>query len=124
MASRPLLKPFQVITNGDMSADIVSEISIIDNITGVSYAVTWSGSSPVGTCSVEISDDYTENADGSERNPGTWNTMPLSPAPTVSGNTGNGYIDILGTVGYAIRLRYTSTSGTGSMQAIVTGKVS
>ncbi len=32
----------------------------------------------------------------------------------IMGNTGNGFIDILGTGAYAVRLMYVATSGTGA----------
>ena len=94
MSSRPLLQPMPVIVNGDMSAPIVSLVTIISNISMMSYAYSWTGTSPSGTISVEVSDDYTQNGDGSIRNPGTWNTLPLAPAASVSGNTGFGFVDI------------------------------
>ncbi len=90
----------------------------------LSYAVSWVGSSPVGAMSVQVSNDFSINVDGSVRNAGTWNTLPISPAATVSGSTGNGFIDIGATGAYAIRLVYTRTSGTGTMQAQINAKVS
>ena len=124
MASRPILSPFPVIVNGDMSqATITSSVTIIQNLSMVSYSVSWSGTSPVGTISVQVSNDYSINMAGVVSNPGTWNTLVLSTAPAVSGNTGNGLIDITQTAAFAIRLVYTKTSGVGSLQATVTGKV-
>lgn len=122
MASRPFLKPHEVVDDGDMSGDIVSEVSVINSISMVSYSCSWAGTSPVGTVTVEVSDDYSLDAGGNEANAGTWNTLP-GIAGAVSGNTGHGYIEIIGTSAYAIRLRYTRTSGTGTMQALITAKV-
>lgn len=90
----------------------------------MSYAYSWTGTSPVGVISVQVSDDYSVNSDGSVNNPGTWNTLTLSVTPTVTGNTGNGYIDIDQLGAYAIRTVYTATSGTGTLQAVYKGKVS
>lgn len=123
MASRPIIKPFSVITSGDLSGNITSIVSIIDNLSMASYSLSWVGSSPSGTVNVQVSNDYTENVDGSVRNAGTWNNLPLSISPAVSGNTGNGFIDIDAQAGYALRLTYTRISGTGTLQALVTGKV-
>lgn len=89
----------------------------------ISYSITWSGSSPSGTVTVQVSNDYSINAAGTVLNAGTWNTLPMSATGTVSGNTGNGFADIDTLGGYAIRLVYTPVSGTGTMNAIVTGKV-
>lgn len=121
MASRPKLGPYPVITNGDMStASITSKNTICDNISAISYDVSWSGTAPVGTLSVQISNTPVINGEGVISG-GQW-TEILSQA--VSGNTGNGVFDVLITAAYAIRLVYTRTSGTGSLQATVHGKVS
>ena len=124
MSSRTQLSPHSVITNGDMSAaSITSEVTIIQKLSLASYGVSWTGTSPVGVITVQVSNDYSQNADGSVKNAGTWNTLNLSATANVSGNTGNGFIDIDSIAGYAIRLIYTKTSGTGTLQAIVSGKV-
>jgi len=124
MASRPLLKPFQVITNGDMSGNIISAVTVIDNISMVSYDISWAGSSPVGTMSIQVSNTYTQNANGTVRNPGNWTTLTLSAPTPVSGNSGNGGIDVDATAFNAIRLVYNHVSGTGSLQAVISAKVS
>ncbi len=114
--------PQIVLASGDMSGDLTSMVTIIDQLVMASYAITWSGSSPVGTISVEVSNDYSINQDGTERNPGVWNALPLSAPTDVSGSSGHGFIDIDAQAGYALRLVYTSTSGTGTLQVVLMGK--
>lgn len=114
--------PQQVITNGDMSGNLTSKVTVIDQLVMVSYSVVWNGASPIGAVSVQASDDYSENVDGSVRNPGTWNTLPLSAPTPVSGNSDTGFIDIDAHAGYALRLVYTAASGTGSLNVVVMGK--
>lgn len=123
-SSRPQFSPYPVILDGDMSADIISEPTIIQKLSMISYDISWDGSSPVGDMSIQVSNSYSTNADGSVRNPGNWTTVPLTALAPVSGNTGNGFIDIDASGAYAIRLVYTRTSGTGTMQAIISAKVS
>ena len=61
-------------------------------------------------------------------NPGTWNTLTLNyggaavTSVPVSGNTGNGMIDVTATGIYAIRLIYTAGSGTGSLTVTMVAK--
>lgn len=124
MSSRPLIKPFQVITNGDMSGSITSEVTIVDNLSAISYDISWSGATPTGTIQVQVSDTYKENANGTGvLVAGNWNSLPLSSTPSISGNTGNGAIDIQILGFYAIRLIYTASGGTGTMQATLAAKV-
>ncbi len=123
MSSRPLTTPFPVITNGNMAGSLTSAVTVISNITMMSYSYSWAGSSPVGTIVVEVSDDYSQNADGTVRNSGTWNELPLSDTTDVSGATGAGFIDIDQLGAHAIRTRYIRSSGTGSMQVTFKGKV-
>lgn len=129
MSTRTTLRPAVVISAGNMAGNITSLPTVLQSITGVSYAVSWSGTAPVGTLSVQVSNDYSINPEGNVNNAGTWTTIELnvngSPASSipVSGNTGTGFIDIDITMAYAIRLIYTATSGTGAINAIINGKV-
>ena len=122
MSSRPFLKPFQAIKDGDMSADITSTPTIITNLSMVSYQVTWSGSTPVGNVIVEASNDYTVDASGKVLNTGTWNEVTGATA-AISGNTGKGMINLNQMPAFAIRLKYVFTSGTGTLNATVVAKV-
>lgn len=123
MSSRPQFSPFYVIKDGDMSGSLTSKITVVQKLSLISYAVSWIGTSPVGVMSVEVSNDYSENADGTVKNAGTWTPLPLSSSPAVSGNVDNGMIDIDLQGSYAMRLLYTRTSGTGLMQAVISAKV-
>jgi hypothetical protein len=124
VSSRFFLEPYSVISSGDMSGNITSSVTIINRIPNLSYSVSWTGSSPVGVITVEESNDYSLNPDGSVRNAGIWNTMTLSGAAAVSGNSDHGIIKLSQVPSFAIRLVYTRTSGTGTLNAIITGKVS
>jgi hypothetical protein len=123
MASRPILAPFPVITNASMSTSVTSAVTLIQNTSQIGYDISWTGA-PVGTFSVQVSNTYSLYADGTVNNPGTWTSLTLSNVPTLSGTPGNGYIDIDAISSYAIRLVYNYTSGTGTLNATVNGKVS
>lgn len=142
MSTRPQISPYLVIPNADaspantgsMGASITGAPTIIQKLSMISYAVAWTGTTPVGTLSVQVSNDFALNANGSVKTAGTWNSIPLdvdvagtiTVATTipVSGNSGNGFIDIDEQAGYAIRLVYTRTSGTGTLSATLNAKVS
>ncbi len=132
MSTRPQLSPFPVIVDGDMSADITSEPTVIQKISMLSYQYTWAGSSPLGTVSVQVSNDFSLEADGTVRNAGTWDTLVLNVGGSavttvaVSGNTGSGFVDIDQLGAYAIRTIFTvnaDTPGTGLLQCFLNGKV-
>ncbi len=124
MSSRPFIKPHHLVVDHSLGATFSSSPTILTNISMISYDIAWSaGSSPVGVVTVEVSNTYSQNVDGSTRDAGNWTTLALSSTCNVSGNTGNGAIDVDLTGFYAIRLTYTRTSGTGTMNVTVAAKV-
>lgn len=108
-----------------------SDVTILQGLSVVNYAATWSGTSPTGTISLQFSDDYIPSTTGSGTafNAGTWNTAPIDvsgaiqTSAAVSGNTGNGMIEVQVTGAYASRLLYTRSGGSGTLTITVTGKV-
>ncbi len=124
MSSRPQFDPHSVITNVSMGASITSEVTIVNKLSMISYDISWTGgSTPIGVMSVQVSNTYSKNANGSVRDAGNWTTLTLSSTTNVSGNTGNGFIDVDATGAYAIRLVYTRSSGSGVMHATISAKV-
>jgi hypothetical protein len=130
MSTRSNIRPQPVILNGDMSGNITSMPTVLQSLTIGSYTYSWAGTAPVGAVSIQLSNDYSLNPDGTVKNPGTWVTgyftlngtgAEVNFAP-VTGNTGEGIIE-WSTGAYAIRTLYVFTSGTGVLQAIVNGKV-
>jgi len=136
MSTRTNIRPQRVIPSpqgspaggSSMAADIISAPTIMQSLTVANYSVSWTGATPVGAIVIEASNDFTLNPQGGVSG-GTWNALPLSLAGQtvssipVTGNTGNGMIDIDTLGAGAIRLRYTATSGTGALIAYVSGKV-
>lgn len=136
MSSRPQISPTIVIpaaqaqpaNDSSMTTSIISAPTIIQKLSMVSYGLSWSGA-PVGSVSVQVSNDYTQDQEGNTLNAGTWNTMTIQSGGSsvtsvpISGGPGNGFIDIDQTAGYAMRLVYTFVSGSGTLQVIVNGKV-
>ncbi len=136
MSTRTNLRPQPIIpspqgspaNSASMAANITSAVTILQSLTLVNYAVSWTGSTPIGTLAVEASTDYAANGT-IVTNAGTWNPLPLDLAGAsvtsipITGNTGHGMIDIDGLAAYAIRLVYTAGSGTGTLSATINGKV-
>jgi hypothetical protein len=130
MSTRPQTKPSTVINNVSMASNITSSVTVLSNQTVISYAYLWTGTSPVGTVSVQGSNDFSQDAVGNILNAGTWNTLPLNLNGTVvttipiSGNSDHGAVDVDANGLYAIRTIYTFGSGVGNMTATVVAKVS
>lgn len=122
MATRPYLPPYSVITNGDMSGTLTSPPTNIQQIPFISYSLVYTGT-PTGTFNVQVSNDYTLNSAGAVQNAGHWETLTLSSAVTASGSADNSFIDVRGTAAAWIRLVYTPSSGSGSLNVVVAGKV-
>lgn len=129
MSDRPLVAPNlnkPVIGAGDMSGSLTSLITIIQRLPGISYDLAWTGT-PTGTFQVQVSNTVTFYPDGTIQNAGNWNTLPTAafvgtyPAP--AGAPGNGFLDVIGTEAYAVRLVYTRVSGSGSLTVIPCAKV-
>jgi hypothetical protein len=114
----------------DMSGNITSSPYILNDLAGCSFSFSWVGSSPVGTISIQGSNDYSiPGINGRITNAGTWNTLTLNyngsavTTVPVTGNTGNGMVDITITGIYAVRAVYTAGSGTGNLIATLFCKV-
>lgn len=130
MSQRTVLRP-HTLTSIDMSqTSTASDVTILQGLSIINYAASWSGSTPTGTLSLQFSDDYQLSADGvTVINTGTWVTAPIDvdgaivTGASISGNTGNGMIDVMLTGAYASRLLYTRSGGSGTLALTVTGKV-
>jgi hypothetical protein len=112
-----------------MAANIISSPFILNGQAGCSFGFSWTGTSPVGTISIQGSNDYSIAQISNVTNPGTWNTLTLNyngsavTTVPVSGNTGNGLIDLNFTSVYAVRAIYTAVSGSGNLTATLFCKV-
>jgi len=129
MSDRPLIAPIfnkPLISAGDMSGNITGPATVIQRLPGISYDIKWTGN-PTGTFAVQVSNTYAINPDGSVANAGNWTSLPTAsftgtyPAPAGSGGTG--FLDVVGTEAYAVRLIYTAGSGSGSLTVVAAAKV-
>lgn len=128
MSSRPLLAPNSVkpLISQSGATSFNGPATIIQMLPGISYDISWSGTL-TGTFDVEVSNTYRQNADGTLAVAGNWTVLPHSSFsgtfPTPAGSPGNGFLDVLGTSAYAVRLIWTAVSGTGTITVVPCGKV-
>ncbi len=97
-----------------MSAtSITSAVTNINTMDNVGITLKWAGA-PVGTFAIQVSNDYDQDYLGNVLSAGTWNTLPLSLTPAL----GSPIAVNLNQLPFPwIRIVYTKTSGTGTLQA-------
>jgi hypothetical protein len=129
MSSRPFIAPntlIPIINNVSMATNIIGPATIIQMLPGISYDIAWTGV-PVGTFQVQVSNTYSVANNGAVYNAGSWSTLPTSSFsgtyPVPAGSPGNGFLDVVGTEAYAVRLVYTAASGSGNLTVVAASKV-
>lgn len=109
-SSRKYLTPYSVITNGSMAGNLTSTVTDIRYLDDVAVQLVWTGT-PTGTFQIQGSLDQV-----------TWNSLSLTPAPAAAGAAGTYLIDLEGLSFPYIRTTYIASSGTGTLNVLVSGK--
>lgn len=108
------LLPISIVTNGNMSGNITSTVVPLQYEDNVGIQLVWTGS-PVGTFAVQVSLDQIN-----------WIDLPstaFNGTYPVPGTTSSpAYLDMALMSAAYIRLSYTSTSGTGTLNALLVAK--
>lgn len=129
MSDRPRIAPntyTPIINAVSMATSITGPATVIQSLPGISYDVSWTGT-PTGTFSVQVSNTVVIGPAGTVLVAGNWSTLPaaafVGTIPAPAGSASFGFIDVVGTEAYAVRLVYTASSGTGNLTAVVCSKV-
>jgi len=112
MARKNVVQAFKMIDSGDMSSNIESVSTNVTYLDVSSIAISWSGSSPAGTITIE--------ARNGEAN--AWTELDFGSTISVSGNSGSHRVVFTEMPFTDLRVVYTASSGTGSLDAIITSK--
>lgn len=127
MSSRKnIIQPVQIVTEGDMSGDVISDPFRVDYVDNVFLQVVWTGA-PVGSFTIEGNLSYSKAANFNV-NPivvpdGTWTSLTFTPDLTApSGSDGDFIAAVPFAPGTIFRIKYTSTSGTGSLNVWLCAK--
>jgi hypothetical protein len=115
------LDPFHIIKAQSMTTSITSAAQPVNLQDNIGLQFNWTGG-PVGVFGVQVSMDYYQDSFGNIVNPGNWTTLPLSPALVATGMAGTAYADLNQLSTPYVRLTYTATSGTGTLDAFVNAK--
>lgn len=104
------VNPAQV--SGDMSADIIGPVTQIDTGDQVCYQVSWTSTTAVGVISVQGSVDGVNFVD-----------LTFSPTLTQPASNSGGYLINMALIPFPlIRLKYTKSSGSGSLVVYMSAK--
>ena len=103
------------------SATLTSSVVEIRNQDNVGIQLSWTGT-PVGTFAVQISINHAQDASGNVTVAGDWVTLTLSPSIAAAGTPDSAIIDLNQMSASYIRVVYTRTSGTGTLNAYITAK--
>lgn len=96
----------------------VVQINYLDNV-GVQLHFT---GTPTGTFQVQVSADHAQDPQGNVTVAGNWVPVNLSPAPVASGSADDIFIDLNQLSAPWMRVQYTNSSGTGTLDGWVTAK--
>lgn len=112
MARKHVLKSFKMLDAADLSTNLTSLSTNVQNLDVASILINWTGSSPSGTLTVEAKNGEDEG----------WYALDFGSTISVSGNSGNHRIVFTELPFSNIRVSYASASGTGSINAVLTAK--
>lgn len=96
-----------------MSEDLVSSSVDVRELSGINIQLEYTGA-PVGTFTLQASNDRINPV------PQTWNTIPFSATPITS--AGEYMLNVDSSYYGWIRVLYTRTSGTGTLNIKIVGK--
>jgi len=119
--SKKVLTVYPLVQAGDMSADITSPATNIQFLDNVSLQANFTGTAPVGTFYIQGSLDHVE-VNGDVKVAGNWVNLPMIPVPTAAGSDDSIVFDLNQLPFAWVRLFYDRTSGTGTLNAFISGK--
>jgi len=118
--SKNFLPPFKIYNAVALTANQTSTVTDIRYLDNISIQLIATGT-PTGTFAVQISNDYLAS-NGTVVNAGTWNALTLPSTPTLSGAASNIFLELNQLGGAYIRVVYTFSAGTGTLNGYITGK--
>lgn len=112
MARKHVVQSFKMIDSGDLSSNITSEITNTKNLDKASIHLSWTGTSPVGVITVEAKNGENDS----------WYTLDFGASISIAGNSGEHQLVFNEMPFTDLKLQYTATSGTGTIEAVYTAK--
>ena len=118
MGRKNVVKSHKMFDSGNIAGNITSSQTSVLNIDTASIHLVWAGTAPDGVITVEAT-----NSNPDANTPATvWHELDFGSAIEISGNSGEHTLLFNELPFNAIRIVFTSTSGTGSLDATITAK--
>lgn len=113
-----------LVSAGDMSQATVTSAAVgIHTFDNIGIQVNITAGTPTGAFDVQVSADHNER-NGQIITAGTWISIGTAYTATItSGSPSNVYFDLNQLSSQFVRLLYTKTSGTGTFDAFLVGKM-
>lgn len=122
MSRKNNIRQFELITAGNMAGNLTSAATNIEFLDNIAIQLNFTGT-PTGTFQVQVSVDYAQDAQGNITNAGHWVPVLLPQTPTAAGAAGQIIIDLNQLASPWVRVFYSFTSGTGSLDAWISAKM-
>lgn len=123
MSRKNVLAPTTALASAQsLGASFNTNATIIDYMDNCSYQINATTSDAVGTFKVQASLDYEAGNSLNNARTGNWVDLTLSGTPSLSSANDNIIINLNQVPFRAIRLVYTRTSGTGTVDIYVMNK--
>ena|SRR5271165_5817897 len=120
MAQNPIWSKHFIVAQS-MASTINSVALSMQNQDNAYFSLIWTGT-PTGTFNVQISNDHQQDGNGNVQVAGTWATVTLNTPITATGSANNAGIIVNGIAAPWIRINYTASSGSGTLDAYFSAK--
>lgn len=112
---------YHLITDTSMGSSITSSAFNIQGLDNIGVQFNFTGT-PTGTFYVQVSADY-QAVNGLVINSGNWNSLTLNPVPAAAGAADSIGINIQEIAFPWMRVLYTRSSSTGTLNTWICGKM-
>lgn len=120
MSRKNILKPYFVITNNAMTANVTSVVSSVENLDSFTYLFDWSaGTSPVGTITLEVRHKIPSR--GTDAQFSAWQALDFGETISISGASGAHSLSVQNKGFSEARLNYVRSSGSGTLNVSISG---
>lgn len=110
MGRKHISRVYPVIETGDMSAQIISKTTVVEQFDTVSYFISWVGLTLTGEFFIEVSNEEQEQDS-------VWKVLDFGVPLEVADDIADHQILIKDIHFKRIRLRYEAATGTGAIEA-------